>query len=427
MTPLSEDLDPKFPNPDDATATARFSRGTGGRILRVAVVTALGLGLGFFFVHRQRTEAEARLADATSHDVAEKPRVDVVTVSPSPPTQALALPGETAAWDETTIYARVNGYVAKWFVDIGDHVTIGQTLATIDTPELDAELLAAKAKLNASVAQVAVKQAQADFAKTTDDRWRESPKGVVSDQERESKKAGSAEAIAELNAARAQVMLEQADVDRLSALTRFKEVKAPFDGTIVQRHIDTGNLVTAGSTANTSSLYQLSQDDPIRVFVHAPQSVAAQLMAPGVTTVITSGDQPSLHLVGKIARTAKAIDPASRTLRVEIDIPNADHALVSGMYVQVAFSLKGGSEMLVPAAAVLFRSGGPQVAVVDKDGVVAFKNVTIASDNGNFVAIGSGLAIGDKAVLNLSSQIAVGEKVKLNDVKEGDTKSASAR
>ena len=427
MTPLSEDLDPKFPNPDDATVAARFSRGTGGRILRVAIVSALGLGLGFFFVHRQRTEAEARLADATSHDVAEKPRVDVVTVSPSPPTQALALPGETAAWDETTIYARVNGYVAKWFVDIGDHVAMGQTLATIDTPELDAELLAAQAKLNASIAQVAVKQAQADFAKTTDDRWRESPKGVVSDQERESKKAGSAEAIAELNAARAQVMLEQADVDRLSALTRFKEVRAPFDGTIVQRHIDTGNLVTAGSTANTSSLYQLSQDDPIRIFVHAPQSVAAQLMTPGVTTVITSSDQAALRLEGKIARTAKAIDPASRTLRVEIDIPNADHTLVPGMYVQVAFSLKGGSEMLVPAAAVLFRSGGPQVAVVDKDGAVAFKDVKIASDNGSFVAIGSGLAVGDKAILNLSSQIAAGEKVKLNEAKEADTKSASAR
>jgi RND family efflux transporter MFP subunit len=390
-------------------------------------VIALGLGLGFFFVHRQRTEAEARLADATDHDVAEKPRVDVVTVSPSPPTQALALPGETAAWDETTIYARVNGYVAKWFVDIGDHVTTGQTLATIDTPELDAELLAAKAKLNASIAQVAVKQAQADFAKTTDDRWRESPKGVVSDQERESKKAGSAAAIAELNAARAQVMLEQADVDRLSALTRFKEVTAPFDGTIIQRHIDTGNLVTAGSTANTSSLYQLSKDDPIRIFVHAPQSVATQLMAPDVTAVITSSDQADLRLEGKIARTAKAIDPASRTLRVEIDIPNVNHALVPGMYVQVAFSLRGGSEMLVPAAAVLFRSGGPQVAVIDKDGAVAFKDVKIARDNGNFVAIGSGLAIGDKAVLNLSSQIAAGEKVKLNDAKEGDTKSASAR
>jgi RND family efflux transporter MFP subunit len=425
MTPLTEDLDPNHPNPDDAAATTRFTRGTGGRILRVIVVIALGLGLGFFFVHREKTEAQARLVDSTNQDAAQEHAVDVVTVGPAPATQSLTLPGETAAWDETTIYARVNGYVAKWSVDIGDHVTAGETLATIDTPELDAELLAARAKLNASIAQVAVKQAQADFAHTTDERWRESPKGVVSDQERESKKAGSAEATAELNAARAQVMLEQADIDRLAALTRFKEVRAPFDGTIVQRHIDTGNLVTAGSTANTSSLYQLSQDNPIRIFVHAPQSAAAQLMEPDVTTVITSSGRSDLRLEGKIARTAKAIDPQSRTLRIEIDIPNPDNALVPGMYVQVGFNLKGGSQMQVPAAALLFRAGGPQVAVIGKDGAVVFKDVTIGSDNGNFVSIGSGLASGDKVALNLSSQIAAGDKVKLHDADAGDTKSAS--
>src|SRR6202000_3042833 len=118
---------------------------------------------------------------------------------------------------------------------------------------------------------VAVKQAHADFAKTTDERWRDSPKGVVSDQERESKKAGSAEALAELNAAQAQVQLQRADVDRLTALTQFKEVKAPFDGTIVQRQIDIGNLVTAGSTANTTSLYHLSENTPMRIFVFAPR------------------------------------------------------------------------------------------------------------------------------------------------------------
>ncbi|WP_158813665.1 efflux RND transporter periplasmic adaptor subunit [Methylocapsa sp. S129] len=427
MTPLTEDLDPKSPNPDDTAQATHFSRGTGGRILRAVVLLALALGLGFFFIRHQKTEAEARLSDATALDVAEAPAVDVVTVGQSSALQSLALPGETAAWDETNIYARVNGYVAKWFVDIGDRVTNGQTLATIDTPELDAELLAAKAKLNASVAQVAVKQAQADFAKTTDERWRESPKGVVSDQERESKKAGSAEAIAELNAARAQVLLEQADVDRLTALTQFKEVKAPFDGTIVQRQIDTGNLVTAGSTSNTSSLYRLSEDDPIRVFVHAPQSAAAQLMAQGVKAVITSSDQPSLHFEGKVARTAKAINPESRTLRVEIDIPNPDRTMVPGMYVQVAFDLKGGSQIQVPAAALLFRSGGPQVAVIDEKGVVAFRDVTIGSDEGNVVGISAGLAMGDRVALNLSSQIAAGEKVKLNEAKAGDTKSVAAQ
>jgi RND family efflux transporter MFP subunit len=421
MTPLTKHLDPNASGPDDVT---RVTRGTGARILRITAVIAIVLGVGFFLVSRGKNAAEARLEDATRKDAGEAPAVDVFTVGRSLGTQSLKLPGETAAWNETAIYARVNGYVTKWFVDIGDNVTAGQTLAIIDTPELDAELLAAKAKLNASVAQVAVKQARADFAATTDERWRESPKGVVSDQERESKKAGSAEAIAELNAARAQVMLQQADVDRLTALTQFKEVKAPFDGTIVQRHIDIGNLVTAGSSANTTSLYELSQNNPMRIFVHAPQSAAAQLMRPGATAVITSSSQPDLHLEGKVARTAKAIDPGSRTIRIEIDIPNPSRSLVPGMYVQAAFELTGGAAIQIPAAALLYRSGGPQVAVIDETGAVAFKDVTIASDDGNVVAIDSDLAIGDKIALNLSSQITAGEKVKTS---AGDTKSASVQ
>jgi RND family efflux transporter MFP subunit len=424
MTPLTNDLDPNASGPDDFTEATRVTHGTGARILRLIVVIGMVLGLGFFLVFREKNEAEARLADVTSKDAAEAPAVDVFTVGPSLATQSLKLPGETAAWSETAIYARVNGYVAKWFVDIGDNVTAGQTLAVIDTPELDAELLAAKAKLNASIAQVAVKQARADFAETTDKRWRESPQGIVSDQERESKKAGSAEAIAELNAARAQVMLEHAEVDRLLALTQFKEVKAPFDGTIVQRRIDIGNLVTAGSAANTTSLYQLTQNNPMRIFVHAPQSVAAQLMRPGVTAMITSNGQPNLHIEGKVARTAKAINPRTRTIRVEIDIPNLDRSLVAGMYVQADFELRGGTSIQIPAAALLYRSGGPQVAVVDETGAVDFRDVTIASDDGNVVAIDAGLAIGDKVALNLSSQIAAGEKVKTS---AGDIKSASVQ
>jgi RND family efflux transporter MFP subunit len=424
MTPLTNDLDPNASGPDDFIEAMRVTRGTGARISRLLVVIGMVLGLGFFLVFRGKNEAEARLADATSKDAAEAPAVDVFTVGPSLATQSLKLPGETAAWSETAIYARVNGYVAKWFVDIGDNVTAGQTLAVIDTPELDAELLAAKAKLNASIAQVAVMQARADFAETTDKRWRESPQGIVSDQERESKKAGSAEAIAELNAARAQVMLEHAEVDRLLALTQFKEVKAPFDGTIVQRHIDIGNLVTAGSAANTTSLYQLTQNNPMRIFVHAPQSVAAQLMRPGVTAIITSKGQPNLHIEGKVARTAKAINPRTRTIRVEIDIPNLDRSLVAGMYVQAELALRGGNSIQIPAAALLYRSGGPQVAVVDETGAVDFRDVTIASDDGNVVAIDTGLAIGDKVALNLSSQIAAGEKVKAS---AGDIKSASVQ
>jgi RND family efflux transporter MFP subunit len=427
MSPVPEELDPQNPNPDDSGAVRRYARGTGGRILWIVVVIILALGSGFIFVRHQKIDAQAQLAETTAHGAGETPMIDAVTVSRSDAIRSLSLPGETAAWDQTMIYARVNGYVAKWFADIGDHVAAGQTLATIDTPELDAELTAARAKLNASDAQVAVKQAQADFAKTTDDRWRDSPKGVVSDQERESKKAGSAEAIAELNASRAQVMLEQAEVDRWTALTEFKTVKAPFEGTIVQRQIDIGNLVTAGSTANTTALYQLSKDDPIRTFVHAPQSVAAQLMAPGVTGVITNVDQPGLRLEGALARTAKAVNPESRTLRVEIDLPNPTRTLVPGMYVQVRFKLKGATGVEVPAAALLFRSAGPQVAVIDDKGEVAFKDVAIASDDGNVVDIGSGLEAGDRVALNLSSQIAAGEKVRVSETANVATNEARAR
>ena len=420
---VTKDLEPNTYEPNGTAKAKPLELGTGAKIARITAVIVIALGVGFFFVHRAKNEAEARLADATSNETTEAPAVNVFTVTPSPGTQSLKLPGETAAWNETAIYARVNGYVAKWFADIGDNVTAGQTLALIDTPELDAELLAAKAKLNASIAQVAVKQARADFAVTTDQRWRESPKGVVSDQERESKKAGSAEAIAELNSAHAQVMLQQADVDRLTALTQFKEVKAPFDGTIVQRQIDLGNLVTAGSTANTTSLYRLSEDSPMRIYVFAPQSAAPQLK-PGTTAVITSTDQPGLRLNGKVARTARAINPVSRTIRIEIDVPNTDRSLVPGMYVQTDFELTGGAPIQIPAAALLYRSGGPQVAVVEPTGAVSFRDVVIASDDGNVVSIGSGLSIGDKVALNLSSQIAAGAKVRPN---ADDTKSASVQ
>jgi RND family efflux transporter MFP subunit len=422
MTPLRDDHEPGASSRREKTRA--IAPGTGGKIMRIVAVIVIGLGVGFLFVHRQKNDAEARLVDATGKEMMEAPAVNVFTITPSPGTQSLKLPGETAAWNETAIYARVNGYVAKWFADIGDNVTAGQTLALIETPELDAELLAAKAKLNSAIAQVAVKQARADFAVTTDQRWRESPKGVVSDQERESKKAGSAEALAELNAAHAQVMLQQADVDRLTALTQFKEVKAPFDGTIVQRQIDLGNLVTAGSTANTTSLYRLSENSPMRIFVYAPQSVAHRLMKAGTGAVITSADIPAMRLEGKVARTARAINPQSRTIRIEIDVPNSDRSLVPGMYVQAEFELTGGAQIQIPAAAMLYRSGGPQVAVVEPSGAVAFRDVTIASDDGNMVSIGTGLAVGEKVALNLSSQIAAGVKVKANS---DDAKSASVQ
>jgi RND family efflux transporter MFP subunit len=415
MTDKSEILDP-YGEPDDESKAEkaivhRVSTGTGWRLFRTAAIGVAALLGGFIYTHAERSQSDAELAEEAARTSAE-----VLTATSSDRLQTITLPGEAAAWDETTIYSRVNGYVSKWFVDIGDHVVAGESLATIETPELDAELVAAKAKLNVSVAQVAVKQSQADFAQITEARWRDSPKGVVSDEERDSKKAGKAEADANLNASRAQVQLEQAEVDRLTALTGFKTVKAPFAGTIVQRHINTGDLVTAGSTANTSSLYRLAQENPIRVFVHAPQSLASRLVENNATAEVAIGDQADSRLSGKVSRTSRSLDANSRTLRTEIDLPNPKHVLLPGMYVRVALRIQGEETIQVPPAALQFRSGGPQVAVVDGEGNVEFRDVAIASDDGNLVAIRSGLNSGDRVIVNLSSQIVNGAKVKTHEL-----------
>jgi RND family efflux transporter MFP subunit len=401
------------------------SRRSGRGLQVLGICLAIALAVAFLFVRHLKSEAANELTDQTRAEVNAPPVVDVVIAGATPATWTLNLPGETAAWYDSKIYARVNGYVAKWLVDIGDRVAKGQTLALIETPEVDASQAAAKAKLAASQAQVEVRQADADFAKSTDERWRDSPAGSVSQQERESKKAAYVAAVAQLAAAHAQVEIDQAEVERLNVLTQFKEVKAPFAGTIVQRSIDIGNLVTAGSTASTSSLYRISLDDPIRVFIDAPQSVAAQLLEPGVEATITTNGLPPRRFEGKIARTSMSINARARTLRVEVDIPNADHGLVPGMYVQAAFQMKSGGVTQIPAAGLTFRANGPQVAVVDGEGRVRFRNVAIGADDGSVVQIIDGLKAGEKIVLNVSSQITDGETVRMNDAEAERSANAS--
>jgi RND family efflux transporter MFP subunit len=366
----------------------------------------------------------AKSADAA---YAAPPPVDVITARPAKVGQDLVLPGQTAAWYETTIYARVNGYVAKWLVDIGDHVKKGQVLATIETPELDAELSAARAQLKASEAQVAARQAEAEFSKTTNDRWRDSPKGVVSEQERESKKADYQSSEARLYAANAQVALDEAKVGQYSALAQFKQVTAPFDGTITERKIDIGNLVTAGSTSSTTPLYRMAQTDPLRVFVDVPQNSAGELAKAGVPAQVRSTGSPGIIVAGQITRSAESINAQARTMRVEVDIPNAAHALLPGTYVNVAFRLQPRGLVEVPAAALVFRPSGTQVARVDENGKVAYVDVTIVRDNGSLVELGSGVNPGDRLVLNISSQIAAGQRVTANDASAPATQNLAAK
>jgi RND family efflux transporter MFP subunit len=391
-----------------------YAPGTGSRLRIFAGAFALILVVTFLVIQHIKGRDEAMLGAATAGLAELAPQVDVVKVTLAPPTEVLTLPGETRGWFSSTIYARVSGYVAKWIVDIGDRVKKDQVLAIIDTPELDAQLEAAQAQFAASEAEVKVREADVEFAKTTFERWQGSPKGVVSDQEREDKKARYAVSIAQLNAARARAKLDHANVDRLTYLTRFKEVAAPYDGVITERRVDIGDLVTAGSTANTTSLYGIAQSEKIRIFANVPQSVSVDI-GEGTVAQVVASEYPKRIFKGKVVRTSKSIDPHARTLRVEVDLSNEDLALLPGMYVQVTFNLRPTSFEQVPASALLFRAGGPQVAIIDGDGKVKFQDVTIGRDNGNFVEIASGLAEGDMVALNISNQIADGDRVKVRD------------
>jgi RND family efflux transporter MFP subunit len=389
---------------------------TGRYLTIVAIAVLVALLLGFFIVERIRSHKQSELDAQTLAAAGAAPAVDVVRAQPAPQSRPLELPGETRGWYQTTIYARVPGYLANWLVDIGDKVGAGQLLCKIDTPDLDAQLAAAQAHLKVSQSQVEVEAANVSLARTTYDRWwNAQPANIVSEQERQEKKAAWEAASARRDAAESQVKLDQAELDRLNALEGFKQVTAPFDGVITARRIDIGDLVTAGSTTNTTSLYSIAQTDKIRVFVDVPQDAAMQITT-GTAARIISADLDGHDFDGKVARTSVSIDPASKTMKVEVDLDNPQLLLVPGMYVRVTFKIHQPVWVQVPASAITFRSRGPQVAVITGDNQVSFHDISIAQDQGDVVYIGSGLAPGDRVALNISNQIDEGEKVDVHEI-----------
>ena len=396
---------------DASPRTGRLLAWAGGVLV---LLLAIGFGIAYA-VHRRTENAADRQASAASD---RKVSVEVVTVQPTPSSYPLALPGQTAGWYQSTIYARVDGYIENWSADIGDRIKQGQVLATIDTPELDQQLNAAKAKAAASNAQVDVTLSDESIAKLTYDRWRDSPKGVVSDQEREEKQAQYTAAVAHLAEAKAQAQLDEAEVGRYAALEDFRKVTAPYDGVVTARKVDIGDLVSMGSGANTSPLYSVAQSNLIRVFVDVPQKAGAEMVV-GLTAHVSSDQFPGRTFSGKIARSTMSIDPQTRTERVEVDVPNADLSLVPGMYVQVTFELNQHGLLEVPAAAILPRASGLQVAVVDGDGKIKFRDVTVAKDDGDVVELATGVNPGDRVALNLSSAVVPGEQVDATESDQG--------
>ena len=323
----------------------------------------------------------------------------------------LVLPGNIAAWYEAPIYARVSGYVKRWNFDYGAHVKKGQVLAVIDTPDLDAQFAAANATLNAARARVNVFKADMQFAQSTYARWRDSPQGVVSEQERESKKAAYASAVAQYDAAIADVKSDEGAVDRLRALEQFKDITAPFDGVVTARNTDIGDLITAGSASSAPQLFRMADVHKMRVFVQVPQAMSGSIQ-PGMTADLDLPQYPDRTFEAVVATTAQAINPAARTLLVELHAANPGGVLQPGTYAEVHFNLPPNTHVLtIPTTALVFRESDLQVAVVGPGRRVELKQITLGRNLGNDVRVLGGLSPSDRVINNPPDSLINGEVV----------------
>ncbi|MGB6452016.1 MAG: efflux RND transporter periplasmic adaptor subunit [Steroidobacteraceae bacterium] len=324
----------------------------------------------------------------------------------------LDLPGDIAAWNEAPMYARVSGYLKQWNVDYGAHVKKGQVLATIETPDLDAQYAAAQADLDVARAKVNVAKAAMEFAKTTYDRWRDSPKGVVSLQETEAKKADYETGLAGYDAALAGVKSDQGVVDRLNALERFKNLVAPFDGVVTVRNTDIGDLINAGSGPGSALLlFKVADVHEMRVFVQVPQAMSGGI-TPGMTAELTLPQYPERVFTAVVATTASAINPTSRALLVELHASNPDDVLQPGTYAQVRFNVKANPNILtIPATALIFQQAGMQVAVVGPGNRAQLKAVTLGRNFGTDVVVLTGLSPSDRVINSPPDSLTDGEAV----------------
>jgi RND family efflux transporter MFP subunit len=387
-----------------------------------AILLGLVLLVGAFvagYIPLQKREALVR-AEAEDHGK-DLPHMEVMKVGRSSIQSELKLPGTLQAVTEAPILARADGYLKTRYVDLGDKVRAGQPLAEIDAPELDQQILQAEAAI--AQAQASLEQAQAsleqgksnrDLARVTAERWKTlAAQGVVSQQENDQNQAqltsqnANVQALEKAIAAqRSNVAAAQANLARLQDVQGYRIVKAPFDGVITVRNVDIGALVNTGSTL----LYRVAQTGTLRTYVNVPQANASSIHA-GQAAQLTLSNFPGRRFTGTVARTANALDPTSRTMLVEVAVPNSDGALFPGMYAEVDLNTaRANPPLLLPAQALVVRSDGAQVAVVQPDGTVHLQKVAIGRDYGDRVEIAQGIAEGT-TILMVPGDTAEGAKI----------------
>lgn len=387
--------DVSAPPPDSGQGSGKML----GILFAVALLVAILYGLHIRSTH------EKELVKAT--DEAAIATVNVTYPKQGSAAQELVLPGNVQAFTETPIYSRTNGYLKKWYFDIGSHVRRGQLLAEIETPEVDQQLQQSRAELERI-------EANMQLAGVTSNRWQNLlAKHAVSQQEAD-------QARSNYIAAQAAVDASKANVRRLEQLQSYEKIVAPFDGIITARNTDIGDLITAGSGAtNPKELFHLAATGKLRVYAAVPE-VNADSIHDGDSAYLTQDSNPSVKIPGVIVRNANAIDHATRTLNVEVDIDNRNGSLLPGAYVFVHFHVPGGSNTVtIPTNTLLFRSEGLRVGVVRNDRVQLVP-VTIGHDYGDAVEVTSGLSQSDAIVLDPSDSLTSGTPVRVNSGAKGN-------
>ena len=383
------------------------------RIRRILVAAAAVLGVLFVVGVVPRLVLRHRLRAGAEAVQSRLPMVSTVSPRRAAEVLEVPLPGSMEAILETGIWARTDGYLEARYVDIGDRVRKGQLLAEIDTPEVDQQLMQAIATMSQDKANVVKVEADLALARTTLQRYVAAGPGTVSKQQIDERTSAVTDAEKVVDAARATVNADEANVHRLVDLQSFQKVYAPFDGVITARNVDPGSLISAGSTTGTRELFVLAQVEVLRIFVYVPQSYASDIKA-GQSADVSVRELPGRVFHGTVTRTAGAIDPTSRTLRTEVQVPNPEGLLLSGSYATVRFNIqRPDPPLVVPQNALLIDGNGVRVALVDADGTLHYRPIQIGRDYGNDAEVLSGLDTTDVLATGLSANIAEGSRVEI--------------
>jgi RND family efflux transporter MFP subunit len=389
----------------------RYARPTPVTSRRIAIGAAAALGALFLAGLVPRLLLARSLTADADAVRARAPIVQIASPHRAAEVVDVPLPGSMEAILETGIWARTNGYLRARYVDIGDRVTKGQLLAEIDTPEVDQQLQQAIATANQDKANVAKSQADLALARTTLQRFFAAGSGTVSQQQIDERTSAVTDAERVVDAGKATVSADQANVRRLSELQSFQKVYAPFDGVVTVRNVDPGSLVSAGSTSGTTELFRLAQVDVLRIFVHVPQSYAPDIQV-GQKADVSVRELPGRVFSGRVIRTAGAIDSTSRTLLTEVQVANPDGALLSGSYATVRFAIaRSEPPLLVPSSALLIDANGVRIASVDAHHTVHYQPVQIGRDYGSEVEVLSGLDEKTAVATGLPPNLAEGSRV----------------